>query len=184
MRQPQGLFTPNDFTEPRGVPDASTPARAAAVAFENRVRLHEREHGAAFAADGRLILEKVGEPDSIEYDDGELERMHGLVFTHNHPSGASFSVADVKLAARIGLSELRAVGPQCRYILTPGPDGWVPSSAADGAYLGALEQARRIGDDLVLRQGLRLASASSELMHRGWVEFARKAKIAYTRQNS
>ena len=90
----------------------------------------------------------------------------------------------VKLAARIGLLELRAVGPQFRYILTPGPDGWVPSSAVDGAYPGALEQARRIGDDLVLRLGLRLASASSELMHRGWVEFARKAKIAYTRQNS
>lgn len=181
MRQPQGLFTPYDITEPRGMPDVSTPARAAAVAFENVVRLEAIEHGAAFAADGSLILRKAGQPDRLGYTDAELERMRGAVFTHNHPNGVTVSVADLSLAARLALTELRAVGPQFRHIMAPQAD-WPSGAELARAVSQARREAQQVVQTLIFERGLSARHADAEMTHQVMVAVARKFRLTYRRE--
>lgn len=181
MRQPQGVFTPYDIIEPRGTPDVSTAARAAAVAFENEVRLATIEHGAAFAADGRLILRKAGEPNRVGYTDAEIESMRGSLFTHNHPNGASFSFADVRLASRIGLVELRAVGPQFRHILVPAFGRWPSESDLRASADAVQARAQRVVEQMIY-DGLRHPLADVEKTHRIWEGVARRLGLTYLRE--
>jgi len=44
--------------------------------------------------------------------------------THNHPSGRSFSIEDIKLAIAWNLKGIRACGKQYRYYLNLPTDGW------------------------------------------------------------
>ncbi|CAK7063075.1 MAG: hypothetical protein ENTB_02870 [Enterocloster aldenensis] len=53
----------------------------------------------------------------MEYDDIEWDAMPGGVLTHNHPSGATFSDADIFMLYTSGLKELRAVGRDGVYVM-------------------------------------------------------------------
>lgn len=76
----------------------------------------ESERGRAWDAEGNLLPEVLeaapGRPDALRVP--EHWQRKGFVMTHNHPSGASFSHADVRMAARAGWREMRAVGAQSR----------------------------------------------------------------------
>lgn len=180
MRQPQGLFTPYDITEPRGLPDRSTAVRAIMVQFEDEVRGASVEHAAAFDAGGRLLLRKLGQPDRVGYTDAELKGIQGSHLTHNHPNGASFSIVDVRLAAFLGLAELRAVGPQFRHIMFP-RRAWPTDSdiktAVDSVSASAIAEV-----DRQVTEGLSPAFHSLELTHQVWVRAARRLGLRYVRE--
>jgi SPP1 gp7 family putative phage head morphogenesis protein len=181
-RQPQGLFGPYDVTSPRGSPDVSTPARAAMVSFEDRVRLLDRENGAAFDADGAVLLELFGTADALPTTDAAMQAARGGSWTHNHPNGATFSLRDVETAGALQFVELRAVGPQFRHILLPGRAGWPDDVALAGQFVAAQPRARAIVDRMVREDGLNPQNATAELLHQIWVAVARYFGLTYIRE--
>ena len=78
---------------------------------------HKNEYGILYDSQGNRILKKRGEKDRIVYTDEETALMPGGVLTHNHPSGATFSVDDIDMMGRTGITELRAVGRDGVYVI-------------------------------------------------------------------
>lgn len=79
---------------------------------------------------GEILGTKDGEAMSIMFTPAEMSRMVGSVFTHNHPTGRSFSNADLVLAVSVQLGEMRAIGIDpftrrpVRYVIAPPLQGW------------------------------------------------------------
>ena len=67
------------------------------------------EWGIILDKDGNTLLKKKGTEKSIVFTEAEVFKMKDNVFTHNHPSQQSFSMADIDLLAEYGLSEARAI---------------------------------------------------------------------------
>ena len=78
---------------------------------------HKNEYGILYDSQGNRILKKRGEKDRIVYTDEETALMPGGVLTHNHPSGATFSVDDIDMMGRTGVTELRAIGRDGVYVI-------------------------------------------------------------------
>lgn len=105
------------------------------LAYERKVRQFEAghwqspvEHAAAYDANGNLLYQRtdqhesqVGVPGGFDYKGG--------VFSHNHPGDWAFSFADVQIAMRHKLSEMRAIGTneagqKYRFVMRPPKGGW------------------------------------------------------------
>jgi len=65
--------------------------------------------------DGTVIFEKEGLFDNIRFTPDELARMKDSIATHNHPSGGTFSVDDVKAAIQQDIYQTRAFGEYQRH---------------------------------------------------------------------
>ncbi len=84
--------------------------------YEDQYRGHEIEHAVAVGNDGVVYLVKDGAYDHVSFSQKDVAMMtlvakdDGLVFTHNHPGARSFSEDDVRMAAKVGFTEMRAVG--------------------------------------------------------------------------
>lgn len=88
-----------------------------------------RETAVAVASDGRVLLEKTGEVDRVEFSAAEMQRIAGSTVTHNHPSGEGFSKSDIQTAMLANLAELRVVGANSSgvrhlYSLRPATGAW------------------------------------------------------------
>lgn len=70
------------------------------------------------------IEKTIGNPSAIQFTDAEKRALRGKILTHNHRSGASFSPADLRLAAEVKLHEIRAVGADYTYSARPPKGGW------------------------------------------------------------
>ncbi len=75
---------------------------------------HERCY--AFDAAGKGLMAKDGEESQIEFSLEEMEKLKRAdVFTHNHPSGGSFSSDDMKFAYFLDIKELRVTSRKYSY---------------------------------------------------------------------
>lgn len=175
--------------------------------LESLVRAHEdvivkrTQNEAAVAIDskGRTVLSKIGKATSVEFRAGEIEKLKGTIFTHNHPSayqyaisdprrdGNSLSPADVAVAIRWNVAEMRAVSAGYRHSLRPGPAGWpalaemqstanrVAKEMQDAAW-SALNAASGMREREALRRQLQ-ADFFDDL----WTEVARLLGMLYSR---
>lgn len=167
----------------REFPDTSTRARAAAVHFETTIRFEPIEHGAFFAPDGSQILYRTGTASNVPYSAAELQSASGLMFSHNHPEGSSFSNADIIMACIGKLVEIRVVCEEWRYSLIFA-NGW-PSRPALVTEIRRLEPivAAEVNSDI--RSGrLRHAYLNWEIRHRIVHLLADHFHILYNRQRS
>lgn len=183
FKQPQGLFTIYDPGVTRTLPDTSTPARAAAVALEEKIRRDTFETGAVFDADGRLLVKRVGAADSVEFSPADFRTMRGQTFTHNHPLDGTFSPQDVRLASQYGIGELRAVGPTTRHIMSA-PDGWPTRRQLAAAIVDLGPVVQREIDAMIQAGDLTRPYAQREIDHRFWEKVAAKFNLKYTREAS
>jgi len=88
--------------------------------MEGRIVNSTEERGAVFnPLNGEKLLEVAGTKTALRFTPDEAKRLIGNVFTHNHPSGASFSLRDVKTAFLWDLFEMRAVGENYLYVIRP-----------------------------------------------------------------
>jgi len=88
------------------------------------------ESSAVYDSKNRLILMKDGEDSYIEFSEYEVDRIKGAkVFTHNHPSGSSFSHEDITFMSMNEITEMRAVGEKFNYSITGKP---IKPAAANG----------------------------------------------------
>lgn len=94
--------------------------RASLKDFEDSIRNQSFETAGVYDEDGNLILKKDGDKNSIYFTEEELMLMRSnkdVVFTHNHPKGYSFSKADIILAYKNNLREMRAVSEGVDHVL-------------------------------------------------------------------
>lgn len=89
---------------------------------EDSIRNNSYESAAVFDENGNMVLQKVGGDHEVRFSKADLAAMKNGTFTHNHTSSgeavSTFSAADINLATRSGLHEMRAVEGNKTYILT------------------------------------------------------------------
>jgi hypothetical protein len=92
----------------------------AVAAIEKEIAHNNFETAAVFASDSTLLLRKTGEGATIRFTQQEVLRMiDAAVFTHNHPRNTSFSLADVDLAWRLRIGEIRVLSHSFLYRMQP-----------------------------------------------------------------
>ncbi|MES2262112.1 MAG: hypothetical protein V4724_26625 [Pseudomonadota bacterium] len=183
FEQPIGNPTIYDSRYPRVQPDISTPARAAAVKYEEGIRRNKFESGAFFAGDGSLIVSKVGDTGVVTFLPSELVGTRGSLFTHNHPGGTSFSPADVIHASELQLSEVRVVARHYRHTMSAS-DGWPTPGVIQSTFIRELVQAYEDVDKMIAARKLTAAFSDTEAHHRAWVLVANKLGLTYAREAS
>lgn len=181
--QPIGNATIYDSRYPRVQPDISTPARAAAVQFEEGIRRNKFETGAFFGGDGDIIISKVGDTGSVRFLPHELVGVRGSLFTHNHPGGTSFSPADVVHASDLQLAEVRVVAKHYRHTMVA-PGGWPEGGVVLSTFTRELMQAYQEVDRMIAARKLTAAFSDVEAHHLAWVAAAKKLGLTYIREAS
>lgn len=174
-----------DRATPRKFANTSTPARASAVQFEDQIRHEALEHGAFYSANGTEILKQTGLQSNLHFNfsSAELQSLKGALFTHNHPGGFSFSLADVLNACEWRLVELRAVCDEWRHIMSF-RQGWPSRPAVQMEYkrIETLVVAEVVSD---VRSGqLNSRYANWEIQHRRIHHIATHFHIPYERERS
>jgi len=97
--KPGNVGTPLD-------PKAMTKVRAAEAGTAGQ----GFETAQAFNDDGSVAFRKDGGKSQVSFTFKEVQKVKGKVFTHNHPSGVSFSPEDITFLYRHDLKEIRAIG--------------------------------------------------------------------------
>ena len=110
------------------------------------------EHGYVLTDDGAIQEIGTGTKTFVSFTEPELSTLRGKIFTHNHPSGSSFSASDLNLASTLKLKEIRAFGTrkngdQWLYRLSPGAKGWPNSNEVTASVKAAQDREKSHGFD-------------------------------------
>jgi len=81
-------------------------------AGEKKIAKADVEHGKIYDSDTGEELGNFTESGGFEVEipNSQVGNVRGNIFTHNHPSGDSFSDTDMIVANNLGMKEMRAVG--------------------------------------------------------------------------
>lgn len=164
--------------------DTATPARAAMVKFEEAVRGGDKEIAAFFDDQGAILARRTGLPDRVSFPVSITDQMAGMSFSHSHPGDTSFSLSDVVNAADIKLAELRAVGPEMRYIMQPGAGGWPKELALRGAYDESYKAAVQSVMSMIRANEISSRDADGHVPHLVWIAVARSLGLSYFAERS
>lgn len=182
FKQPSQTFNPYDAGAPRVQPDTSTPALATAVRIEDGIRRDALETGVFIGLDGAVLLRRQGLLSTIDYGSDELKGLRNTTFTHNHPGGATFSVADVALASEFSFFELRVVTGQFRHRAVNLPnqtfDRWQKAYDSEQAWV-----VKALGEKVRTGQ-LHHRDFGFEVQHFIWHQLAKRFSFFYGRERS
>ena len=64
---------------------------------EYSLAARHKETAVIYSPNGKFLFQKRGAESHVSFTKKEVERMKGCVVSHNHPTGSSFSVADICL---------------------------------------------------------------------------------------
>lgn len=81
-----------------------------------------KETAVVYDSNGKYLFTKRGDERSVSFTWMEIIKMKNCIVSHNHPSGASFSLADWSVFKRAKLQELRVVGKDRVYYIRAGED--------------------------------------------------------------
>lgn len=159
--------------------------RHAVAAVEKEIAHNDFETAVVFASDGTLLLRKAGERATVRFTQQEaLQMIDAAVFTHNHPRNTSFSLADVDLAWRLRIGEIRVVTPSFLSRMRPPVGGWrkIAWSVLEDTVNTIHDQVRQ-EFQAALRAG-RLTDNAADLRgwHTIWLRTARQLSVSYTRR--
>ena len=82
--------------------------KASVHEIENKIRNQKFESLAVVDKNNNVLVFKNGQKSQVGYTPGEQRMMRGNVVTHNHPSGSTFSGADIRSFVDSKCSEMRA----------------------------------------------------------------------------
>jgi hypothetical protein len=136
-----GISKPPDM--PGAIRNNPVPTPYKAVeSVESNIRLNSKESGHVFNMSGELIYSNTGNHNSVAVIESRPGLFKDTIFTHNHPSGASyagtkdirrignsFSIQDILVATRYNMAEMRAVTPEMAFVMKRPGTGW-PSEEA------------------------------------------------------
>lgn len=143
------------------------------------------EVGAAIDKSGKVVLSKIGAKDYIKFTDSEMQIIRNKILTHNHPTGYSFSVDDIRLSAGSQLKEIRAVGEKYSYSMKPPATGW-----DEKFYKEKIVPAHRSADkstriefwNKIRNKEITIEEANLEHAHKVWQRVAIHTGVIYERK--
>lgn len=101
----------NDYLELNDTTDKwAEEARGELKADEQSLVGRTKETAIIYDENGKFVFTKRGKESSVEFTRKEVKKMKNKIVSHNHPSGASFSVSDWMLFKAGNLQELRVIG--------------------------------------------------------------------------
>lgn len=165
-------------------------------AAEKEIRGLTYEQAIYFSPDGRRLVQVRGDEKSFTVPEKEFNSLRGVnaTMTHNHPSGHkyspsdprhrgdSFSIQDVRQAAYLGLSEVRAVTPTRRFWMKPPKGGWQEHHWRKTIPDSYKKHYDTVLPDLVhqVRAGrITQAEANARLYHEVWSRVSKELGISY-----
>lgn len=92
-------------------------ARKELLKSENSVASRSKEITEIYGPDGKYIMTKRGDSNSVRFSARDYFKLKDAVVTHNHPSGGTFSAQDIKFLKRTPVSELRVSTEECVYYI-------------------------------------------------------------------
>lgn len=183
FKQPSETFSIYDAGVPLMEPDTSTPLKKAIIDVENGIRNNELETGAAFNSDGVILFKRQGLPDQVTLTDHELNLLNNAVFSHNHPKGMPFSIADIRMAITYNIKEIRAVTPYLRYSMYP-KNQWCGKAALIATINDVSLDANKFVNEQVRLGEINPQFAEAEYLHYIWVKVADRLNLNYRRERS
>lgn len=183
FKQPSETFSIYDAGVPLMEPDTSTPLKKAIIDVENGIRNNELETGAAFNSDGVILFKRQGLPDQVTLTDHELSLLNNAVFSHNHPKGMPFSIADIRMAITYNIKEIRAVTPYLRYSMYP-KNQWCSKAALIATINDVSLDANKFVNEQVRLGEINPQFAEAEYLHYIWVKVADRLNLNYGRERS
>lgn len=164
--------------------------QATAVAsIEPEIRTKGTERCAIYGEDGVAIVDKLGNVTGVQFEKHEMDKLAGvknLVGTHNHPGGRSLSIDDMRLAAKLNMQEIRAVGmhdgkPVLYRMSRGSADKWPTREQLDSAVAdGNIKEELKLGPKV--KNGTMEADAANFLYaHEVNIEVAAKLGLHYQR---
>lgn len=98
-------------------------ARKELLESEKSVASRSKEITEIYGPDGKYIMTKRGDSNSVRFSARDYFKLKDAIVTHNHPSGGTFSVQDIKFLKRTLISELRVSTEECVYYIRK-PKQW------------------------------------------------------------
>ncbi len=140
---------------------------------ENMIKSRKTEKAYVFDLQGNEVLSKSGGKSNVGFTRAELDKMKGCVLTHNHPSGSSFSRADVKFCILYELKEIRAVTTEniFRFSIdkaTAESSGLSAWSLVENKYYEKEKEIISYFDDKISKGELTAESARRQYHHKIW----------------
>ncbi len=133
-----------------------------------------------FDLQGNPVLTISGESAGISMTDEQVAACKGMIVTHNHPMGTSFSDLDVKLLLDSGAREIRAVGREFVYSLSvPEPTSFDDVAPAIVHVLRRLVDADTIACNTL---GADMEELVTTRWHRVWEQIAEMKGWTYRRE--
>lgn len=117
------------------------------LVYAMKIRDAPREHAYVFGQDGSVLAELAGGRSQITFGYRDLFALGGTIFLHNHPSGSSFSLADIWTACALGMRGMVVVTRQSVSCLAP-PEGEALFSRRDYSDIVRCYHFRTLGADL------------------------------------
>lgn len=108
-------------------------ARKELLIAEKSISGRSKEVLELYGANGKYILTKRGNMNSVRLSVLDYPKLKGAVVTHNHPSGGSFSYNDIRFLKNMPVSEIRVATIDGVYYMRK-PGKW-PSSISSSADL-------------------------------------------------
>jgi hypothetical protein len=108
----------------RGASGRGRSAGGGLASRESQIKNSPTEKASIFDANGKeLFRNDEGDANSVSFAPGR-GKLKGNIYTHNHPSGSSFSERDLVVAATYDVKEMRVVTKGVTYSLKSSKYQW------------------------------------------------------------
>lgn len=131
------------------------------IADEKVLSKRQIETAAVYNSKGEFLFQRRGTEKEVIFSLNEFKRLKGNIVTHNHPSGGSFSSADIWLLKKSKAAELRVITEKGVYFLRP-PSKW----EKDINSLDKIKSKRREIQKEIAKKYQRLYNISDEQRYR------------------
>ena len=118
-------------------------ARSELKKDEKSLSWREKETAVIYDSNGKYLFTKRGDERSVSFTKSEIKKMKNCIVSHNHPSGASFSLADWTVFKRAKLQELRAIGEGKVYYIRVGEKAEQLWNMPDDDFIELYEDIRK-----------------------------------------
>lgn len=117
-------------------------AKKELLKHEKSYSARSREITVVYDKNGKFLFQKAGSEKEVRFTRLEAMRLKGTVVSHNHPSGGSFSIADIYFLKVSEASEIRVVVSDGVYYMRP-PGKWSEALSERNDFIKELERIRK-----------------------------------------
>ena len=114
-------------------------AKRELVKHEKSFSGRQKEMTIVYDKNGRFLFQKSGSEKEVRFTRLEALRLKGSVVSHNHPSGGSFSEADIYFLKLSEASEIRVIVQDGVYYMRP-PKKWAAGIAKKEDFMHELKR--------------------------------------------